>query len=131
MTRQAGWTILQYWFFFYSNPWRSGFHGVNEHESNWEMVTLYLYEDGGQLAPEWAAYASHDFHGDDLRRRWDDTADLTIENGHPVVHAGAGSHSSYFHSEFISILFALLMIIDFSISLLHFFSTEWVAVVQC
>jgi hypothetical protein len=48
------------------------------------------------LVPEWAAYASHDFHGDDLRRRWDDQKDLTIENGHPVVHAGAGSHSSYF-----------------------------------
>ena len=96
VTHQAGWTILQYWFFFYSNPWRSGFHGVNDHESDWEMVTLYLYEDGGQLVPEWAAYASHDFHGDDLRRRWDDKADLTIENGHPVVHAGAGSHSSYF-----------------------------------
>lgn len=96
VTRQAGWTILQYWFFYYSNPWRSGFHGVNDHESDWEMVTLYLYEEGGQLVPEWAAYASHDFHGDDLRRRWDDAADLMIENGHPVVHTGAGSHSSYF-----------------------------------
>jgi len=94
--RQAGWTILQYWFFYYSNPWRSGFHGVNDHESDWEMVTLYMYEQDGQLVPEWAAYASHDFHGDDLRRRWDDATDLTIENGHPVVHAGAGSHSSYF-----------------------------------
>ena len=98
VTRQNGWTVLQYWFFFCFNSWRSGFHGVNDHESDWEMVTLYLYEDGGQLVPEWAAYASHDFHGDDLRRRWDDQADLKIENGHPVVHAGAGSHSSYFHS---------------------------------
>ena len=96
VTRQAGWTVLQYWFFYYSNPWRSGFHGVNDHESDWEMVTLYLYEDAGQLVPEWAAYASHDFKGDDLRRRWDDRSDLMIENGHPVVHAGAGSHSSFF-----------------------------------
>ena len=94
--RQNGWTVLQYWFFFCFNSWRSGFHGVNDHESDWEMVTLYLYEDGGQLVPEWAAYASHDFHGDDLRRRWDDQTDLKLENGHPVVHAGAGSHSSYF-----------------------------------
>ncbi len=96
VTRQAGWTILQYWFFYCSNPWRSGFHGVNDHESDWEMVSLYLYEDDGQLIPEWAAYASHDFKGDDLRRRWDDQAELTIENGHPVVYAGAGSHASYF-----------------------------------
>lgn len=96
VTHQAGWTILQYWFFYYSNPWRSGFHGVNDHELDWEMITLYLYEEDGQLLPEWAAYASHDFRGDDLRRRWDDQTDLTIENGHPVAHAGAGSHSSYF-----------------------------------
>jgi uncharacterized membrane protein len=96
VAHQNGWTVLQYWFFFSFNSWRSGFHGVNDHESDWEMVTLYLYEEGGQLVPEWAAYASHDFHGDDLRRRWDDATDLKIENGHPVVYAGAGSHSSYF-----------------------------------
>ena len=91
-----GWTVLQYWFFFCFNSWRSGFHGVNDHESDWEMVNIYLYEDHGQLVPEWAAYASHDFKGDDLRRRWDDDADLNKENGHPVIYAGAGSHASYF-----------------------------------
>jgi hypothetical protein len=46
--------------------------------------------------PEWAAYASHDFKGDDLRRRWDDDGELLKEDGHPVVHVGAGSHASYF-----------------------------------
>ena len=91
-----GWTVLQYWFFFCFNSWRSGFHGVNDHESDWEMVNIYLYEDRGQLVPEWAAYASHDFKGDDLRRRWDDDAELNKENGHPVIYAGAGSHASYF-----------------------------------
>ena len=72
VVRQGGWTVCQYWFFFAYNPWRSGFHGVNDHESDWEMVSVYLYEDDGRLVPEWAAYASHDFHGADLRRRWDD-----------------------------------------------------------
>lgn len=91
-----GWTVLQYWFFFCFNSWRSGFHGVNDHESDWEMVNIYLYEDRGQLVPEWTAYASHDFKGDDLRRRWDDDAELNKENGHPVIYAGAGSHASYF-----------------------------------
>lgn len=94
--RQNGWTILQYWYFFYFNSWRSGFHGVNDHESDWEMASIYLYEDNGQLVPEWAAYASHDFTGDDLRRRWDDHDELTLQNGHPVIYAGAGSHASYF-----------------------------------
>jgi hypothetical protein len=41
------------------------------------------------------AYASHDFKGDDLRRRWDDPL-LVKEGTHPVVFAGAGSHASYF-----------------------------------
>ena len=97
VTRQAGWTILQYWFFFSFDSWRSGFHGVNDHESDWEMITLYLYEEDGQLVPEWAAYASHDFKGDDLRRRWDDGEELQkADQSHPVVFAGAGSHASYF-----------------------------------
>ena len=96
VARQSGWTICQYWFFFAYNPWRSGFHGVNDHESDWEMISVYLYEESGELVPEWVAYASHDFHGADLRRRWDDRVDLELEGDHPVVYAGAGSHASYF-----------------------------------
>jgi hypothetical protein len=96
VVRQGGWTICQYWFFFAYNPWRSGFHGVNDHESDWEMISVYLYEGDDGLLPEWVAYASHDFHGADLRRRFDDGADLELFDGHPVVYAGAGSHASYF-----------------------------------
>src|SRR5262249_39285115 len=51
-------------------------------------------DDG--LLPEWVAYASHDFHGADLRRRWDDGVDLELHDEHPVVYAGAGSHAAYF-----------------------------------
>jgi hypothetical protein len=60
------------------------------------MISVYLYEDQDRLRPEWVAYASHDFHGADLRRRWDDRQDLELVGNHPVVHAGAGSHASYF-----------------------------------
>jgi hypothetical protein len=91
-----GWIILQYWFFYCYNSWRSGFNGVNDHESDWETISVYLYEQDGQYMPEWSAYASHDFHGDDLRRRWDDSDQLHFEEGHPVVYVGAGSHASYF-----------------------------------
>ena len=94
--RQSGWTICQYWFFFAYNPWRSGFHGVNDHESDWEMISVYLFEGENGMTPEWVAYASHDFHGADLRRRFDDPVDLELVDGHPVVYAGAGSHASYF-----------------------------------
>ncbi len=96
VVRQNNWTVLQYWFFYCYNSWRSGFGGVNDHESDWEMISVYLYEADAQLLPEWVAYASHDFHGDDLRRRWDDDGQLDLVEGHPVVYAGAGSHASYF-----------------------------------
>jgi hypothetical protein len=93
--RQNGWVVLQYWFFYPFNNWRSGFAGANDHEADWEMICLYLYEEAGQLKPEWAAYAAHDFWGDDLRRRWDDP-ELEKIGEHPVVYVGAGSHAGYF-----------------------------------
>ncbi|MGZ6315900.1 MAG: Vps62-related protein [Anaerolineales bacterium] len=96
VVRDGDWTVLQYWYFYCFNSWRSGFGGVNDHESDWEMVSIYLYEDNGQLIPEWLAYASHDFVGDDLRRRWDDASEMDFVDGHPVVYSGAGSHASYF-----------------------------------
>ena len=101
VVRHNDWTILQYWFFYAFNSWRSGFSGVNNHEADWEMITLYLYEQDGQLIPRWAGYASHDYHGADLRRRWDDREELELVDGHPVVYAAAGSHASYFvHGEY-------------------------------
>lgn len=105
VVRQNGWVVLQYWYFYFFNNWRSGFFGVNDHESDWEMVTIYCSEGavppGGSpessLKPEWIAYAAHDFAGDDLRRRWDDPEVKKIGE-HPVIYAGVGSHASYFSS---------------------------------
>ncbi|MBI3242171.1 MAG: hypothetical protein HYZ49_07750 [Chloroflexi bacterium] len=92
VVRDAGYVCLQYWFFYPMNDWRSSFHGVNDHESDWEQIIIYLADD---LTPQWVAYASHDFTGDDLRRRWDD-AELKRDGDHPIIFAGAGSHASYF-----------------------------------
>ena len=52
------------------------FAGVNDHEADWEQVTIYLdgtgaVDDDG-LAACWVAFSAHDEVGDDLRRRWDD-----------------------------------------------------------
>ncbi len=94
--RDNGWIVLHYLFFMTMNDWRSSFYGVNDHEADWEQVFVYVYEDEqGALEPQWVAYASHDFKGDDLRRRWDDPL-LNKEGTHPIVYAGAGSHASYF-----------------------------------
>ncbi len=97
VVRTATWTALQYWFFYAFNDWRSGFNGANDHEADWEQVLVYLDADADGCAnPVWAAYAQHDYHGRDLRRRWDDAEQLDLVGDHPVVYAGAGSHASYF-----------------------------------
>jgi hypothetical protein len=96
VVREARWVVLQYWFFYAYNDWRSSFHGANDHEADWEMMMVVLDGESPDLAPSWAAYAQHDYAGADLRRRWDDATGLELVDGHPVVYAGAGSHASYF-----------------------------------
>ncbi len=97
--RQSGWLILQYWLFYPFNNWRSGYSGANDHEADWEMVCVYLAEQpGAEPVPEWVGYASHEFSGDDLRRRWDDPELEKVSDSHPVVYVGAGSHAAYFEA---------------------------------
>ena len=98
--RDAGYVVLQYWFFYSMNDWRSDFGGVNDHESDWEQVTVFLNEQ--TLEGAWVAFSSHDEVGDDLRRRWDDPDVEFVDGTHPVVYAGAGSHSgAYLKGEYL------------------------------
>jgi hypothetical protein len=92
VVRDGGYAVLQYWFFYAYNDWRSRVYGVNDHEADWEQVIVYVAGDGDDLRPVWVAASAHDEVGDDLRRRWDDP-DLTRVGDHPVIHAGLGSHS--------------------------------------
>jgi len=97
MVRTGGYIVLHYIFFYVMNDFRSTFHGVNDHESDWEQIFVYLSDEGNaDPVPRWVAYASHDFSGDDLRRRWDDPEVEKVDGMHPVIYAGAGSHASYF-----------------------------------
>jgi hypothetical protein len=95
VVRQNGWTVLHYLYFYFMNDYRSTFHGVNDHEADWEQVFIYLEETPTGPVPVWVAAAAHDYTGDELRRRWDDP-DLVKLDDHVVLHAGAGSHASYF-----------------------------------
>ncbi|HEY7342725.1 MAG TPA: hypothetical protein VH591_17760 [Ktedonobacterales bacterium] len=96
VVRQHGYIALQYYFFYAFNDWRSSFHGVNDHEGDWEMVTVYAAEDKyGRIQPCWMACSAHLGEGDDLRRRWDDPG-LERLDEHPIVYVGAGSHANYF-----------------------------------
>jgi hypothetical protein len=92
--RDGGYIILHYIFFYFMNDYRSTFDGINDHESDWEQVFVYLSDDENPV-PLWVAFSSHDFTGDNLRRRWDDPELQKIES-HPISHAGGGSHSNYF-----------------------------------
>jgi hypothetical protein len=93
--RENGWTCLHYLYFYFMNDYRSSFHGVNDHEADWEQVFIYLEETPEGPLPIWVAAAAHDYSGDELRRRWDDPT-LVKDGDHVVIHAGAGSHASYF-----------------------------------
>ena len=94
--RTGGYTVLQYWYFYPFNDWRSTFYGVNDHEADWETISVYLVPDGDDgVAPAWVGASSHDLAGADLRRRWDDPQ-LRREGDHPVIYPGAGSHSGAF-----------------------------------
>lgn len=94
--RQNQWTILQYWYFYAYNNWRSGYVGANDHEGDWEMASIFLYEtESDGLVPEWVSYAAHELAGDEVRRRWDDP-EIDKVGEHPVIYAGAGSHAGYF-----------------------------------
>jgi hypothetical protein len=98
VVRENGYIALQYWLFYAFNDWRASFHGVNDHEGDWELVVVYVAEDeDGVVRPCWLACSSHDEEGDDLRRRWDDPA-LDRSGEHPIVYPGAGSHANYFFS---------------------------------
>jgi hypothetical protein len=104
VSTDGGYVIIQYWFLYAMNDWRSSFGGVNDHEADWEQVTIYLVRsdgdadghgdrDGDALTLAWVAFSSHDETGDDLRRRHDDPDIGWVDGTHPVVYAGAGSHS--------------------------------------
>ena len=98
VVREGGYIVLQYWLFYAFNDWRSTFAGLNDHEADWELVSVYLAEEpDGCMSPRWVAASSHDHRGDELRRRWDDPR-LQHEGEHPVVFAAAGSHSHAFVS---------------------------------
>jgi len=93
--RRGDWISLHYMYFYFMNDYRSTFHGVNDHEADWEQVFIYIEDAPDGPAPVWIAAAAHDYIGDQLRRRWDDPT-LIREGDHPVVFAGGGSHATYF-----------------------------------
>lgn len=90
----GGYTVVQYWIFYYFNDWR------NCHEGDWELVQLcfpsYTAQELLRRAeqPVFAAYSQHQAG---QRMSWSDMKDngLVLDT-HPVVHVARGSHANYF-----------------------------------
>jgi hypothetical protein len=99
VVRENGWIALQYFLFYAYNNWRSGFHGANDHEGDWEMVVVYLYRAAdGALRPAWVVCSNHEYPGEELRRPWEGPDAVERDGTHPVIYVGAGSHAGYFHA---------------------------------
>ena len=103
-TEDAGYIVLQYWFFYAYNSWGSysGFGplsgGANVHEGDWEMISIFLKP--GADKPEYAAYSAHHDSGDKVTMLWENVP-KDPENGHPIVYVALGSHANYFKSGLI------------------------------
>jgi Vacuolar protein sorting-associated protein 62 len=72
---------IQYWFLYFFN------FRLNEHESDWEQITIRLNAD---KEPVGAYYSAHE--GGSAR----DWKELDKEVDHPVVYVALGSHANYY-----------------------------------
>jgi hypothetical protein len=73
---------LQYWFFYPMNDWRTGHGGLNDHEGDWEQVTVFLPAE--PLAETRVGYSQH--YGKVVR---------PLYGPRPIVYVGVGSHANY------------------------------------
>lgn len=89
-----GYTVVQYWIFYYFNDWR------NFHEGDWELVQLSFpgHTAKGLLdkeePPVFAAYSQHQAG---QRMSWTEMKENGLVTGtHPIVYVAQGSHANYF-----------------------------------
>jgi hypothetical protein len=65
--RDGGWIGLQYWYFYRYDDWRTSFEGVNDHEADWEAISVYLYRaSDGRLTPRWVVFSCHELRRERL-----------------------------------------------------------------
>jgi hypothetical protein len=75
-------TILQYWFFYPMNDWRTIHFGLDDHEGDWETIHVFLPFDPSQRPM--VAYSAH--IGVTIR---------PLSGPRPVAYVGGGSHANY------------------------------------
>ena len=86
-----GQLALQYWFFYAFNNFN------NTHEGDWEMIQLlFEADDAGDALdgePVSVGYSSHEGAEE---AEWSDEKLTLVDETHPVVYPGAGSHANKF-----------------------------------
>ena len=80
-------TITYHFFYSYNDGPRYGLGGAQNHEGDWEKITIQL---DANYQPTEVRYSDHD--GMDIARSW---ADAPKENGRPVSYVAQGSHANY------------------------------------
>jgi len=83
VTSEAGYIVVQYWFFYAFNPGT-----LNQHQGDWEMIEIVLD------STETAQYAVYSQHHAGERADWKDVE--KVDETHPRVYVALGSHASYF-----------------------------------
>jgi len=85
VTSEAGYIVVQYWFFYAFNPGT-----LNQHQGDWEMIEIVL---DSTETPQYAVYSQH--HAGEMAD-WKDVE--KVDETHPRVYVALGSHASYFRS---------------------------------
>ena len=92
--------VLQYWFFYPLNDFKTSHGGINDHEGDWEGVSLFLPKNRGQ--PEAAAVMVEDWlplkllaaaHEGASAKDWDA---IGRQGSHPIFYVARGSHATYY-----------------------------------
>ena len=89
---QCGYRVVQYWFFYAFNDFRAAVRGANNHEGDWENVSIYLRPSGSVWRPGYVACSSHH---DRQACTWTEVERVGAAGEHPVVYVGRGSHAGY------------------------------------
>lgn len=91
VVRSADAIVLQYWFFYYANPYSYAYPASDfiwqAHEGDWEVVNVVLTADAEPVS------VGYSQHCQGQRRDW---ASVQRHGTHPVVYVAAGSHANYF-----------------------------------
>ncbi len=86
-----GKVALQYWFFYAFNDFN------NTHEGDWEMIQLVFdAADAGEALTQTPSEVGYSSHEGAESSEWDDEKLTIVDETHPVVYPGAGSHANKF-----------------------------------